>query len=101
MRSWQIEWLYSDNVCGLFVKKQKVSRLMSAYQIFRSALLGFQNENWIEGGITLCDELATEELSLENLQKHYSVVFVDISGYFNICYSVMRETFLTVRFISC
>ncbi|GFR09020.1 nucleolar protein 6 [Trichonephila clavata] len=79
------------------LKKQKVSRLMSAYQIFRSALLGFQNENWIEGGITLCDELATEELSLENLQKHYSVVFVDISGYFNICYSVMRETFLTIQ----
>ncbi|GFS40938.1 nucleolar protein 6 [Trichonephila inaurata madagascariensis] len=79
------------------LKKQKVSPLMSAYQIFRSALLGFRSENWIEDGITFCDELATEELSLENLQKHYSVVFVDISGYFNICYSVMRETFLRIQ----
>lgn len=83
------------------LKKQKVSNLMSSYQIFRSALVGFCNQNWIESGITLCDKLENEELqkelSLEILQKHYSVVFADISGYFNICYYVTKETFLRVQ----
>ncbi|GFT46622.1 nucleolar protein 6 [Nephila pilipes] len=83
------------------LKKQKISHLMSAYQIFRSALLGLLREDWIESGITLCDKPATEELqkelSLETLRTHYNVVFADISGYCNICYYVTRETFLRIQ----
>ncbi|XP_055936772.1 nucleolar protein 6-like [Argiope bruennichi] len=83
------------------LKKQKITPLMSAYQVFRSALLGFQNENWCERAITLCDEVASvdlqKELDLETFRTHYKVVFVDPSGYFNLCCYVTEQSFLMVQ----
>ncbi|GIY22546.1 nucleolar protein 6 [Caerostris darwini] len=83
------------------LKKCKITPLMSAYQVFRSALLGFRNENWYEQGITLCDEVSSKEfekdLEMETLQAYYNVVFVDSSGFFNLCYYVTKETFTVVQ----
>ncbi|KAG8194848.1 hypothetical protein JTE90_017281 [Oedothorax gibbosus] len=78
------------------LKKRKITPLMSAYQVFRCALLSFQNEKILEEGITLCDK-DNEYPTLENFKFHYDVVFADISGDLNLCYSVTKETISRIQ----
>ncbi|KFM82767.1 Nucleolar protein 6, partial [Stegodyphus mimosarum] len=78
------------------LKKQKINSAMNAYQIFRCSLLALHKENLLEFGISLCEE-AKSDLSLEEFKKAYQVVFVEISGFLNICYAVTEETYKMVQ----
>ena len=54
--------------------------------------------NWCEKGISLCTE--PERRNAEHLtefHKHFDVVFIDPSGYLNLCAGMNETTYTRVR----
>lgn len=84
-------------VCYLLSEK-KVNSLMSSYQIFRNTLLKLSQSDWVESTITMCsDTLDTNMPSQDKFHEYFDVVFIDPTGYFNICYAMNRTMFQRVR----
>lgn len=55
--------------------------------------------DWVESGITMYTEsFDTNIPPLHEFHKHFDVVFVDSTGYFNICYAMNRTIFSRVIF---
>ncbi|XP_054710530.1 nucleolar protein 6-like [Uloborus diversus] len=71
------------------LKKEKINQFMNAYQVFRCTLLAFRD--LFENGITLNDD-PNNPVPFVNFKEMYKVVFIESSGYLNVCSSVSLET---------
>lgn len=70
---------------------------MSSYQIFRNTLLKLSQTDWTEDGISMCTiKDDPNRPTMQEFHKHFDVVYVDPSGYLNICYAVNRTVFKRV-----
>ena len=69
------------------VRKKRLNKVMTSYQVFSNTLLYLAQANWKEEGITLHlhrgDDKGIPELS--DFHKNFDVVFVDTSGFVNLC----------------
>ncbi|KRT80861.1 hypothetical protein AMK59_5942, partial [Oryctes borbonicus] len=64
------------------VKKKKVNAHMSSYQVVRIFWLFLKDSKWNEEPISLSEEIKTDTINM--FKENYDIVFLDVSGYFNI-----------------
>jgi U3 small nucleolar RNA-associated protein 22 len=95
---------FSNYIISMFVvyllSIKRINGLMSSYQIFRIVLLNLSQSLWNSKGITLKPESNSFDehcLILEEYHNYYDVVFLDKSGYLNICSNLSENTYLRVR----
>jgi U3 small nucleolar RNA-associated protein 22 len=69
------------------VRKKKVTRTMSSYQILRVFWSFVSTSAWDEEGISLAQEDSTGP-SMDVFNTSFDVVFVDSSGWYNLCSDV-------------
>ncbi|XP_063215602.1 nucleolar protein 6 isoform X2 [Bacillus rossius redtenbacheri] len=89
--SWQLMLL----VCYL-IQKKRLSVMGSSYQVARVTWVYLSQSKWNEDGISLAEP--SEHLpSLSTFHQHFDVVFVDVTGYCNVCADMSLATYLRVK----
>ncbi|XP_076350241.1 nucleolar protein 6 Mat89Ba isoform X2 [Tachypleus tridentatus] len=78
------------------LKVRRVSPLMSSYQVLRTVLLSLSQADWCSQGITLCNDVSDSQRCMEEFHSLYEVVFLDSSGFLNLCADMSKETFQRV-----
>lgn len=76
---------------------RKISAIMSSYQAMRYVLLSFSQTDWTKEPISLCTEKQLNQPTMEEFRQHYPLVFVDPSGFINLCARTSVETYLRVK----
>uniref|UniRef100_A0A2R5L987 Nucleolar protein 6 n=1 Tax=Ornithodoros turicata TaxID=34597 RepID=A0A2R5L987_9ACAR len=71
--------------------------MMSSYQAMRYVLLSLSQSDWMEEPISLCSESQQNQPSIEEFSEHYPLVFVDPSGFLNLCARTSVESYLRVK----
>ncbi|XP_074649988.1 nucleolar protein 6-like [Tubulanus polymorphus] len=89
-------FVMSMYVCYL-LKKRKLNRQMSSYQIMRNTLLQLAEADWINHPISLADGSDQQCPLLNDFTDHFRITFVDNSGYLNICAYMNIGTFHRVK----
>ncbi|XP_064627089.1 nucleolar protein 6-like [Lineus longissimus] len=80
------------------LSKQRLNRMMSSYQVLRNTLLELAKLNLDVEGISLCHPTnGATPPSVEEFHKHFGVVFVDSTGFVNLCANVTKNTFQRVK----
>ncbi|KAK2718506.1 hypothetical protein QYM36_005740, partial [Artemia franciscana] len=79
-------------------QQKKINMFMSSYQLLRNVLLHLGEADLSRSGITLCKVQGKEGTpTLNDFASNYEVIFVDDSGFLNICASVSLLTWNRVR----
>ncbi|VVC45437.1 Hypothetical protein CINCED_3A008556 [Cinara cedri] len=81
-------------------KNHKVNKFMSSYQIIRNVWLNFGQSDWLNDGITLVDSDSKKDVKLPIISDFHSafqVVFVDSSGYLNLCANVFKSNYIHIK----
>lgn len=92
-------YILSMYVVYLF-KKHKINKFMSSYQIIRNVWLNFGQSNWLTDGITLVDNEIKKDVKLplmSDFHSSFQVVFVDSSGYLNLCANVFKSNYIHIK----
>ncbi|KAK3588803.1 hypothetical protein CHS0354_012016 [Potamilus streckersoni] len=80
------------------LSQRKLNVLMSSYQVMRNTLINLTKSDWTTEGISLqAPEGQPHIPTMSDFHDNFDVVFVDRSGFLNICYSVNSNTFQRVR----
>ncbi|XP_060067208.1 nucleolar protein 6-like [Ylistrum balloti] len=93
---------FSSYILSMYVayllSKRRLNNMMSSYQVFRNTLLNLSKSDWTVQGITLCDDnIDSQRPLLSDFLETFDVVFVDVTGYFNICSCVNKTCYNRVR----
>ncbi|XP_070213271.1 nucleolar protein 6-like isoform X2 [Littorina saxatilis] len=71
-----------------------VIRSMNSYQIFRNTLLHLSKSCWLEQPVTLCPEVGEgNRPTLVQFLQEFDVVFVDVTGYLNLCLGMTKSVY--------
>lgn len=83
--------------------KREWEWLCHGYYISHKHLTGYycdsisEQSDWTETGISLCSISRDENMpGLADFHQHFDVVFVDPTGYHNLCYAVDKTVFARV-----
>ncbi|XP_077988823.1 nucleolar protein 6-like [Glandiceps talaboti] len=77
---------------------RKLNKLMSSYQVVKNTFSFLVNSDWTKEGISMCnDETNYNQPTTADFHKYYDVVFVDSSGYVNLCANVSKNIYFQVR----
>ncbi len=80
------------------VVNKKVNPTMSHFQIFRIALVQLSEAEWNTTALNLNElEQESSQLSMNDYHANYDIVFIDSSGYLNICSKLDKTTFEKVK----
>ncbi|XP_071171681.1 nucleolar protein 6-like isoform X2 [Mytilus edulis] len=80
------------------LSRRKLNKMMSNYQIMRNTLLQLAKENWTEEGPDLCgDKSDPNQPMTDDFQQIFNCVFLDLTGYVNLCSEMTKSTFLRVK----
>jgi U3 small nucleolar RNA-associated protein 22 len=80
------------------LRTNKLNRLMSSYQILRVVMKFLSSTDWAVKGISMADSTENSGLpSLDKFHHAFDVVFVDSSGYLNLCCNMTTHTYNNVR----
>ncbi|GAB6018990.1 Nucleolar protein 6 [Chamberlinius hualienensis] len=80
------------------LKNKEINRVMSSYQIIRKAWLSLSDSKWDTEGISLCETSDNNTPSMADFHSAFEIVFVDATGYLNLCANVSRRTYLRVKY---
>lgn len=69
-------------VVAYLAKKKKINSHMSSYQVVRIFWSFIKDSNWDQEPISLSDEVKID--TMEMFKASYDVVFLDVTGFFNI-----------------
>ncbi|KAK3732920.1 hypothetical protein QZH41_012680 [Actinostola sp. cb2023] len=87
-------------ISHLFTSR-KINIHMSSYQILRVFLQFIATTNWTENGIEVKKDQNSNENtvhpSLSDFHSAFDVVFIDPSGYLNLCANLSKDLYLRVR----
>ncbi|KAL0279673.1 UNVERIFIED_CONTAM: hypothetical protein PYX00_001178 [Menopon gallinae] len=77
---------------------RKINSFMSSYQVFRTVLNYLVSSDWTKNGITLNKSSnASNVPAVNDFHEHHKVVFIDSTGYFNLCYGMHSSTFKQIK----
>ncbi|XP_062516518.1 nucleolar protein 6-like isoform X2 [Corticium candelabrum] len=77
---------------------KKLNHLMSSYQILRVVMKFLASTDWSVSGISMVDTAENDKLPLlDDFQQVFEVVFVDTSGFLNLCSGLTKLTYYNVR----
>ncbi|XP_037956173.1 nucleolar protein 6 isoform X2 [Teleopsis dalmanni] len=96
---------FSTHILAMFIvylfKHSKLHANMSSYQVARTVWNQLAHSNWDEDnkGISICppENKTVNQPSLEQFHTYYDVVFVDATGFYNICANLSLEMYKHVR----
>ncbi|XP_061172085.1 nucleolar protein 6-like isoform X1 [Saccostrea echinata] len=93
---------FSGFIISMFVayliSRHKVNQLMSSYQVMRNVLLHLTQTDWTKEPLTICSTFDPNDQPDPCLfYEHFSVVFVDVTGYVNLCSDVSRGLYDRVK----
>ncbi|XP_033750343.1 nucleolar protein 6-like [Pecten maximus] len=93
---------FSGYILSMYVayllSKRRLNNMMSSYQVFRNTLLNLSKSDWTTQGITFCEnDLDSQRPLLSDFLETFDVVFVDVTGYFNICACMNKSCYNRVR----
>ncbi|XP_055850097.1 nucleolar protein 6 [Episyrphus balteatus] len=91
--------IMSAYVVYLF-KQRKLHTAMSSYQVARQVWNHLALSTWDEDkkGITLCNDFsAPNQPTLEQFSTYFDVVFVDVTGFCNICANLSVDVYRRVK----
>lgn len=86
---------------------RQINPLMSPYQIFRLVLINLSEANWDKKGISLRDFIKNDSessnetknlVTIDHFHQHYSIVFLDTTGFMNITSKMSIQTFQKLKF---
>uniref|UniRef100_A0A1I8NBL1 Nucleolar protein 6 n=1 Tax=Musca domestica TaxID=7370 RepID=A0A1I8NBL1_MUSDO len=108
LRQRQLDMGYSGFNCHIMamfiaylVKQKKLHNNMSSYQVARNVWNNLALSNWNElnKGISLCTGSGStpNQPTIEQFHAHFKVVFVDISGFFNICSNLSEDVYKRIQ----
>lgn len=90
-------YLITMYICHL-LKTGIIFPAMSSYQIIRLAWFHLSKSNWDKEGITLCSFIwDANRPSLQDFHDHFDVVFVDSTGYMNICSNLSLDLYYRIK----
>ncbi|XP_050422991.1 nucleolar protein 6 [Adelges cooleyi] len=93
-------YIISMFVVHLF-KKHKINKFMSSYQIVRNVWLCLGQSNWHTEGIQLTeDDESSKDVkkpSLSEFHAAFQVVFVDSTGFMNLCANVFKSNYIYIK----
>lgn len=81
-------------------KQRKLHAAMSSYQVARQVWNHLSLSTWDEDskGITLCDNFsAPNQPTLQQFSTYFNVVFVDVTGFCNICANLSVDIYRRVK----
>lgn len=79
------------------LQARKISSHMSSYQIFRIVLHFLGTSDWIKNGISLCTD-ENHKCKVGDFHALTDVVFVDPSGFLNLCFNVNKVTYEMIKY---
>ncbi|PIK61547.1 putative nucleolar protein 6-like [Apostichopus japonicus] len=82
------------------LQEKKLSRRMTTQQIVRSTLHYLAQSDWTEHGIALNPEGVDSSTlpSIDDFHSAYEVVFIDQTGFLNLCAEMKKNTYEQVKF---
>ncbi|OWF47935.1 nucleolar protein 6-like [Mizuhopecten yessoensis] len=94
---------FSGYILSMYVayllSKRRLNKMMSSYQVFRNTLLNLSKSEWTTEGITSCEDGEDSQRPLlSNFLETFDVVFVDVTGYFNICACMNKSCYNRVHY---
>ncbi|XP_041980479.1 nucleolar protein 6 [Aricia agestis] len=94
-RKLQVSGYILSMLVAYLVQAKRINNIMSSYQIVRNVWIALKTSEWDTKGITLCKGEGTPSLS--EFKEHFPVVFLDVTGYYNICWQMCRGTYDALR----
>ncbi|KAG8240268.1 hypothetical protein J437_LFUL015338 [Ladona fulva] len=93
---------FSAYIMSMYVvylmQERRLSNLMSSYQVVRTVWNCLATSDWTTKGISLAEALKNKEwIPLDNFHQQFEVVFVDATGFYNLCATMSKSTFLRVK----
>ncbi|XP_030026553.2 nucleolar protein 6 isoform X1 [Manduca sexta] len=82
-------------IVAYFVQNKRVNNIMSSYQIVRNIWIAIKTSEWDTKGISL--HKGTDTPALEEFHQHFPVVFIDKTGYYNICWQMSKGIYYALR----
>lgn len=82
------------------IQTKKIYTTMSSYQIVRSVLVCLSQSDWNRRGrgATLCSSnTVSNQPTLDQFHEHFDLVFIDVTGFTNICANLTLEMYLRVK----
>lgn len=78
--------------------QRKLNIHMSSYQVMRNTLLKLSESDWPAQGITMCrDASDPNQPDIGTFHTSYDVVFIDPTGYHNLCSDMLESTYCRVK----
>ncbi|XP_045501152.1 nucleolar protein 6 [Colias croceus] len=81
-------------VCSL-VQMKRINNIMSSYQIVRNVWIYLKTSEWDTKGLSLYKEDDTPPI--DEFLQYFPVVFLDKTGYYNICWQMCKGTYNALR----
>ncbi|XP_048255650.1 nucleolar protein 6-like isoform X1 [Haliotis rufescens] len=93
---------FSSFVMAMYVAHlldcRKLHRMMSSYQVMRNTLVSLASTDWATSPPSMCrDKSDLLRPSLHTFQEHCDIVFLDPSGYLNLCCNITQAVYRRVR----
>ncbi|XP_071110262.1 nucleolar protein 6-like [Haliotis cracherodii] len=93
---------FSSFVMAMYVAHlldcRKLHRMMSSYQVMRNTLVSLASTDWATSPPSMCrDKSDPHRPSLHTFQEHCDIVFLDPSGYLNLCCNITHAVYRRVR----
>ncbi|RVE45335.1 hypothetical protein evm_010040 [Chilo suppressalis] len=77
------------------VQNRRINNIMSSYQIVRNVWIALKTSEWDTKGISLCKSGNTPPI--EEFHECFPVVFLDTTGYYNICWQMCKGTYAALK----
>ncbi|CAG9790746.1 unnamed protein product [Diatraea saccharalis] len=94
-RSLQVSGYIINMFIVYLVQNKRINNIMSSYQIIRNVWIALKSSEWNVKGISLYKGGNTP--SIDEFQEHFPVVFLDTTGYYNICWQMCQGTYNALK----
>ncbi|KAL4720931.1 hypothetical protein ACJJTC_015183 [Scirpophaga incertulas] len=94
-RKLQVSGYFVSMLVAYLVHNRRVNNIMSSYQIVRNVWIFLKSSELDVNGITL--HKGEETPSLVEYHQHFPVVFLDRTGYYNICWQMCKGTYSALK----
>ncbi|XP_046966529.1 nucleolar protein 6 [Vanessa cardui] len=94
-RTLQVSGYVISMLIAYLVQSKRINNIMSSYQIVRNVWIALKSSEWDSKGISLNKDQNTP--SIEEFHQHFPIVFVDKTGYYNICWQMSKGTYYALK----
>ncbi|XP_063367938.1 nucleolar protein 6 [Cydia amplana] len=91
-RKLQVSGFVISMLVAHLVQTKRINNIMSSYQIIRNVWISLKTSQW-DKGVSLHKDPSSPPLS----EFNYPVVFLDTTGYYNICWQMSTGTYEALR----